>query len=212
MNDLDISDTIKPKTDQLNADDLITGSLTITITNVKKTGAPEQPFSASFEGDNGKPFKPSLGMRRVMVKVWGANAANYVGKSLTLYNDPEVTFGKDKVGGIRISHMSHIDRQVSMALTVAKARRKQFTVQPLKAEERREQNQRTESAAGIDAQALIALAYSTAEGGSDIYRDWYVGVGGPSQAILNKTEEPDKGDFDAVRSVHEICKRISGAV
>lgn len=122
-----------PKSDQLNSDDLIGGPRTVTVTGVRANeGSAEQPISISFEGDNGKPFKPCKSMRRVMVHVWGADAKNYTGRSMTLYCDPDVQFGGLKVGGIRISHMSHIDAPQTMALTATRARRAAFTVQPLR--------------------------------------------------------------------------------
>jgi len=121
-----------PKTDQLNADSLIGGPITVTITGVRANeGSAEQPISIGYEGDDGKPYKPCKSMRRVMVHVWGADAKAYVGRSMTLYCDPEVQFGGLKVGGIRISHMSHIEKAQVMALTATKAKRKPFTVQPL---------------------------------------------------------------------------------
>lgn len=121
-----------PKSDQLNADDLIAGPRTITITRVRANGGnAEQPVSIHFEGDNNKPYLPCKSMRRVMVHVWGADARAYVGRSMTLYCDPEVMFGGLKVGGIRISHMSHIDEPKSMPLTTTRSRRALFTVQPL---------------------------------------------------------------------------------
>jgi len=94
-------------------------------------GSAEQPVNIHLEGYDGRPFKPSKSMRRVMVQIWGADASQYVGKSMTLYRDPEITCGKEKVGGIRISHMSGIDKPVSMPLTVTRGRRAQFRVQPL---------------------------------------------------------------------------------
>lgn len=61
----------------------------------------------------------------------GADANKYIGRSMTLYCDPSVTFGGSKVGGIRISHMTDITSEFTMALTAAKAVRKPFTVKPL---------------------------------------------------------------------------------
>lgn len=130
MTVIDISRTIEPKSDQLNADDLISGPRTVTITRVAK-GDGEQPVSIFFDGDNGKPYKPGKSMRRVMVHLWGKDASQYVGRSMTLYRDDEVVFGGVQVGGIRISHMSHIDKKATMALTTTRAKRKPFTVQPL---------------------------------------------------------------------------------
>ena len=129
---VDMGNFIAPKSDQLNADDLIAGPRTITVTGVRANeGSAEQPISINFEGDNGKPYKPCKSMRRVMVAVWGANATAYVGRSMTVYRDEDVQFGGMKVGGIRISHMSHIDAPQTMALTATRARRAPFTVQPL---------------------------------------------------------------------------------
>jgi hypothetical protein len=131
---VDMSNFITPKSDQLNADDLLAGPRTIKVTGVRANeSSAEQPISISFDADNGKPYKPCKSMRRVMVHVWGANASAYIGRSMTVYCDPDVQFGGMKVGGIRISHMSHIDEPRTMALTATRARRANFTVQPLRA-------------------------------------------------------------------------------
>ena len=42
-------------------------------------------------------------------------------------------FGPDVVGGIKISHLSHIDKPVTTDLTVSKGKRKNYTVKPLAA-------------------------------------------------------------------------------
>lgn len=129
----DLTPFIVPKSDQLNADDLIAGPMTIKITGVKATGTAEQPISIYFEGDNGKPYKPCKSMRRVLVQIWGKDGNGYAGRSMTLYRDPQVQFGGMAVGGIRISHMTGIDSDVTMALTATRASKKPFTVRPLKA-------------------------------------------------------------------------------
>lgn len=122
--------TIVPKSDQINADDLIGGPLTITITEVRFSGGQEQPVSMYFDGSD-KAFRPCKSMCRVLVAAWGADAKEYVGRSLTLYRDPTVKWGGLDVGGIRISHMTHIDTAMTMALTATKGSRKPFTVKPL---------------------------------------------------------------------------------
>jgi hypothetical protein len=127
----DMSATIAPKSDQINADDLISGPRTITITRVSGSDNPEQPVNVFFEGDNGKPFRPCKSMRRVMVAVWGADATAYVGHSMTIYRDPGVQFGGMQVGGIRISHMTGIERTMTMALTATRAKRAAYKVEPL---------------------------------------------------------------------------------
>lgn len=128
----DLSASIVPKSDQMNSDDLISGPRTIKITKVTADqGSAEQPILVFYEGDNGKPFKPCKSMRRVMVTIWGSDGAAMAGKAMTLYRDPDVTWGGMKVGGIRISHMSDMQGPVTMALTATKQSRKPFTVQPL---------------------------------------------------------------------------------
>lgn len=137
----DLSTTVEPKSDQMNADDLITGPRTIRITKVSSCpGSAEQPIAIYFEGDNGKPFKPCKTVRRVLIQLWGADGAQYVGRSMTLYRDPAVLFGGLAVGGIRISHLSNIDRDVTLVLTASKASRKPFVVKPLVTEPPRPAN------------------------------------------------------------------------
>ena len=131
---MDLSQTIIPKSDQLNADDLMAGPRTIKITSVT-SGTAEQPVCIHFDGDNGRPYKPGKSMRRVLVVLWGSDSAAYIGRRLTLYRDPSIRFGSDEVGGIRISHMSDISRREQLALTVTKGKRKPYIVEPLLAEQ-----------------------------------------------------------------------------
>lgn len=129
---IDLRPTIAPKSDQLNADDLIGITKTIKITKVALCADPAQPIAIHFEGDCGKPYKPGKSMRRVLINVWGDDGSTFAGRRLTLFRDEKVQFGGHAVGGIRISHMSHIGTQdVVMALTMSKASRKPYTVKPL---------------------------------------------------------------------------------
>ena len=128
---MNLAETIIPKSDQLNADDLISGPVTIKVTAIKGSNEPQQPVSIHYEGDNGKPYKPCKSMRRVLVSAWGPNGLDYVGRSMTLYRDDSVLFGGIAVGGIRISHLSHIDRDLTLALTVSRSSRKPYVVKRL---------------------------------------------------------------------------------
>ena len=132
MSNVDMSMTIEPKSDQLNADDLIAGPRVITITHVKaQMSSAEQPVAINYEGDNGKPWKPCKSMRRVLVRAWGPDGNDYVGRRLTLYCDPKVVWGGIQVGGVRISHMSDIAENITMPLTISRAKRAAFTVKVL---------------------------------------------------------------------------------
>lgn len=131
----DLSGTIAPKSDQLNADDLLAAPRTIRVARVTADpGSAEQPVAIYFDGDGGKPYKPCKSMRRVLVACWGADGSQFPGRSMTLYRDPAVTWGGLEVGGIRISHLSHIDREITLALTATKKARKPYTVKPLVAD------------------------------------------------------------------------------
>lgn len=127
---MDITDTLTPKSDQLNADDLIAGPITVTVERVNKVTG-DQPAHLYLAGFPNRPYKPGKSMRRVIAAIWGPKMEAYVGRSMTLYRDPEITFGSDKVGGIRISHMTHLDKPFTMALTVKRGQRRPFQVQPL---------------------------------------------------------------------------------
>ncbi len=127
----DLTKTIAPKSDQLNADDLIGRTLTITVSKVALCGEADQPVAVHYEGDSGKPYKPCKSMRRVMVHCWGGDGSKYAGRRMRLYRDDSVKFGGDAVGGIRISHLSDIDRDITMALTATRASRKPYTVKSL---------------------------------------------------------------------------------
>lgn len=127
---MDITETLAPKSDQLNAEDLLTGPRTVTVEKVTK-GSIEQPVDIHLVEFPGRPFRPSKTVRRIIVAAWGAEAAAYTGRKMTLYRDPAVRFGGQDVGGIRISHISHIDKRITIALTVTRGKRAPFVVDPL---------------------------------------------------------------------------------
>lgn len=117
------------KSDQLDNVDLLAGPRDFTIAGVSK-GASDQPLNiALVEYD--RPWRPGLTMRRLLAHMWGKDASAYVGRRVRLYRDPNVTFGKDKTGGTRISHASHIDKTVSVSLPVTKGKFGLFVVEPL---------------------------------------------------------------------------------
>lgn len=127
---MDLTDTIAPKSDQINADDLMAGPQTVTVASVD-AGTAEQPVNVHLAETPGRPFRPSKSMRRVMVAAWGKNSSQYVGRRMTLYRDPSIKFGGMLVGGIRISHMSHIPKRLELPLTVTRGKREKYVVEPL---------------------------------------------------------------------------------
>ncbi len=125
-----LAPTIKAKTDQLNAEDLLEGPITITITNIRQ-GSEEQPVIMHYENDNGRPYKPGKSMRRVLYHLWGNDTDPFIGRRMTLYCDKSVKFGGEQVGGIRISHLSHINGQQRVMLQASRGNKKPFVVKQL---------------------------------------------------------------------------------
>lgn len=127
---MDLSTTIAPRSDQLNAEDLLSGPVTVTIANVRE-GAAEQPVDIDLVEYPGRAYRPNLTMRRVLVLAWGRDSTAYIGRRMTLYRDPDVKFGRDTVGGIKISHLSHLPSTRKWPLTESRGKRKVYTVEPL---------------------------------------------------------------------------------
>ena len=128
-NEVDIRKAIQARSDQLNSDDLLAGPITGAITNVR-AGNKEQPVQIDLDCWN-VPYKPCKSMIRVLAACWGDNAKDWHGRSMTLYNDPEVVYGGIKVGGIRISHLSHIDSDMTISLTKTRGKKAPFVVRRL---------------------------------------------------------------------------------
>lgn len=131
MNDMSV--VIQPKSDQVNADDFIGGPRTFTIEAVHINPDADQPVQIQLVGEK-RVWRPCKSMSRVLVAGWGPDAKTYTGRSVTLYRDPKVKWGGMEVGGIRISHMTHIDRDMMIQLTATKGKRAPHVVKPLAAE------------------------------------------------------------------------------
>lgn len=122
--------TIQKKTDQLNFEDFLGGvTRTVTIAGVKK-GSKEQQYDIEIEGDQ-RVWRPAVTVLKILVEAWTDDATTWVGRRATLYGDPTVTFGRDKVGGIRISHLSHIEKTLTLSLTETRGKKSRHTVEPL---------------------------------------------------------------------------------
>lgn len=127
---MDLSRTIIPKSDQLNFEDVQSQSITAAIKAVR-AGNSEQPVFIDLEGFDGRPYKPSKSMRRVLIGGWGADGHSWVGRSLTLVGDASVRYGGVAVGGIKISAMSDVEADFSMMLSVSRGKRQEHRVRKL---------------------------------------------------------------------------------
>lgn len=176
---MDLSQSIIPKSDQLNSDDLIAGPRTIRISAVK-SGSPEQPITVHYDGDNGRPYKPGKSMRRILVAMWGSESDAYIGRRITLFREPGIRFGSDEVGGIRISH-ADIDRPLVLALTEKRGKRSQYRVDVIA----KEQAQKATAGALVrDLQTLCDLGDSKATEGFDALGAWWSGLSKQERTTL----------------------------
>lgn len=116
----DIGDTIQASSDQVNATDLVGGPITVTIEGVDVDPRKQQPVDIHLAELPGKVYRPNKGMRKGLIACWGGRSADYAGRRLTLYFDPETMWKGKKVGGIKISHASHISGPVEFSLLVAR--------------------------------------------------------------------------------------------
>jgi hypothetical protein len=127
----DLRSTIIPRSDQLNAEQLLGGPLTITVTDVRLGSSEEQPVKVHYAGENGRPFLPCKTMRKVLIHAWGADGRQWVGRSMTIYNDQAVKFGGEDVGGIRISHLTDIERDIKVSLTSTRGKKAKYEIRKL---------------------------------------------------------------------------------
>jgi len=162
----DVTKAIQPKSDQLNSDNLITGPMTIKIRDVQVKNEPEQPIWIYFDGDDNKPWKPCKTAARCLASIWGANAAQWVGMSCTLYNDPTVTWGGAAVGGIRVSHMQGLDKPRTLQLTKTRGKKSAVVIKPLTMDD-------APDTPTIDADAIQFDAMDAAKCGRDAFNKWW---------------------------------------
>lgn len=130
---MDITDALAPASDQLDAVELV-NPRTFTIDTGSRLGKREGKTVAEIRlvGFD-RVWRPSKGMLDLLAACWGTNAKQWAGHRVTLYNDPEVMFGPNKVGGIRISHLSHIGkaRKVPIRGSGGAGRKILWPVEPL---------------------------------------------------------------------------------
>ena len=127
----DLRATIIPKSDQLNAEQLLGGPMDITVSEVRVSDSGEQPVVVHYFGEGGRPFKPCKTMRKVLIHAWGPDGSKWVGRGMTLYNDAAVKFGGEDVGGIRISHMTDLQSDIKVSLTSTRGKKAKYEIKRL---------------------------------------------------------------------------------
>lgn len=129
---MNLSQATLARSDQLNADDLVGGPRTFTVAEVRR-GDNEQPVAIVLEEyPANRPFKPSKTVLRLLSHVWGEETDDWPERPrFTLYRDAKVKWAGQEIGGIRVSHMSHIDKPVKIALAESKGKKSLIVVEPL---------------------------------------------------------------------------------
>ncbi|MGP5599566.1 hypothetical protein ACTXOJ_11300 [Glutamicibacter arilaitensis] len=162
---MDISKTLLAKSDRLNAADLSGAPIVATIKSIRQ-GDGSKPVVIDLVGMDGRPWIPSLGMRRIIAKAWGTETDSWVGRLVKLVNNPEVVYAGQAVGGVEIIAMSHIEK----AFTVPKRVSQKKTVphhvevlaepvtEPWRAQWQAIANTLTDAGYSGDGQALLATA------------------------------------------------------
>jgi len=124
----DLQRATQAKSDQLNSCDLLGGPLVAQIIDVN-AGNSEQPVSIKLDSWK-QPWKPSKTSLRVLAACWGGDPSVWVGRWVVLYCDESVTFGKEAIGGIRTSHLSHINGTKKIAVNTTRGKKGIQTVEP----------------------------------------------------------------------------------
>lgn len=124
---MDISKALVAKSDQLNASDLTGAPIVATIAAVRQ-GDAAKPVIVDLAGMDGRPWKPSKGMLRIIANGWGTESDVWVGRSVKLINNPEVIYAGEKVGGVEVVAMSHIPAPFTIPVRISQKKVKQHTV------------------------------------------------------------------------------------
>jgi len=201
---MDITDTLAPKSDQLDAEDLIGGERTFTVESVNR-GSVEQPVEIQL-AEFPRCYRPAKTVRRILAAAWGTDATAWTGRRMTLFRDATVMFGNDAVGGIRVSHLSHIDKPLTLALMAKRGKRATFTVQPLPDVPPTITGftTRIADAATVDELALIA-ADIKAHSNLGEYRPQLLTAWAERKAALKATEPGDDAALDAAQEAEGIA-------
>lgn len=163
---MDISKALLAKSDQLNAADLTGGPIVATIQGARQPGGQGSAVYIDLVGMEGRPWKPSKGMLRVLATPWGTETDDWIGRMVKLVNNPEVLFKGKPVGGIEVIAMSHIERPFTAPKRVNQTNTVQHHVdvlaepatEPWRAQWQAIANALTEAGYTGDGQALLATA------------------------------------------------------
>ena len=116
----DITESLAPKSNQLDAVDLASGPRDFTITRAEYRPGTEQPVTV-YLAEFDRPWKPGKNMRRVLASCLTPDTDKWAGHRVRLYCDGEVMYAGVKVGGIRISNID-IEKPTKVPLILTKGK------------------------------------------------------------------------------------------
>jgi hypothetical protein len=132
MNINDLSDTIEAQSDRINAADLMGADKIIVISEViRYSESGTSKFYLNYVGHNGRAYKPSLGMRRIIMTLWGKDGTQYIGRSIKIFRDPTVIYAGKAAGGVVISAMTDIQSRATVVIPISKTKSVTYVIDKL---------------------------------------------------------------------------------
>lgn len=129
-----IAKAIEPRSDQQNAVDYQTGGprvFTVAGTSDYLDDKRNPKVAVHLVEAPDRPFKPSATNLRLIVIGWGQDDTTWVGRRIKLDLDPEVTFGREKVGGIRVVALSNMEQPFTAKLPTTRGKKTEYRVEKL---------------------------------------------------------------------------------
>jgi hypothetical protein len=132
----DISEAAQANSNQLNAMDIMGCEPVLTVEQVRLTNESGKKTAwIHYHGCNGRPWRVSTGMVRILMAGWGNDSDHWIGKSVQVFMEPTVKYAGKEVGGIRIRAMSDINaRGINATLTISRTQRVPYPVKFLSME------------------------------------------------------------------------------
>lgn len=128
-----IAKAIEPRSDQQNAVDYLTGARVFTVAGTSDylDDKRNPKVAVHLVEAPDRPFKPSATNLRLIVIGWGQDDTTWVGRRIKLDLDPEVTFGREKVGGIRVVALSNMEQPFTAKLPTTRGKKAEYRVEKL---------------------------------------------------------------------------------
>ena len=160
-----MAEAFAPKSDQITADDLLSGPMVVKILDVKiDLTRPQQKVDVFLVGKD-RAFRPCKTVGKILMNIWG-DADKWVGQSMRLFRDPTVKWSGAEVGGVRVSHVTGIDAPVKVTVMETRTTRKAHTIQPLTITD-------PIASAPTTPDNAIALCEAAAGRGTEAFRAWW---------------------------------------